>query len=316
MRLYVRDLQKARALYGKSGLNIDDIVSGSLVDRTAVAKAMIECDAVIHAAAATPGQTTSPDQLFQVNVEGVRSVIGSACEQNIRRIVYVSSVTAIFRPGCTDLSADSPVVSSKHPYGQSKAEAERYIRSLQEQCFPVKTVYPGGVIGPDDPAVSATLASLLYRLTQGFKITSGGTQQIDVRDLALIIVRLLELDDPQPRRYLTVGHYYEWNRFAQLLENVTGKPLVKQHVPGWFLRFIGHLYDVQRKVMKVESPISAETMSYATQWPKLLNDPVVSRLGIQLTAPEKTYTDTIRWLLASGLMSSSVAPSLASSKTL
>lgn len=310
VRLYVRNSEKASKMYRAIGYSINDIVVGEITNRLAVSNAMIECDAVLHAAAATPLQNVSADDMFSTNFNGVRTVIDSACEQGIGRIVYVSSVTAIFRPLCHNQRADDPVVSSSHAYGKSKAEAEKYVRLLQERGAPIKTIYPGGVVGPDDPGLSATLMSLIHRLSKEFIITSGGTQQIDVRDLALIITRLLEKDDKVPGRYLTVGHYYEWKRFSQLLENITGKSLMKRTVPGWFLRSLGKWYDIQRFVRHVDSPLSAETMNYATRWLEMNNDPLIRSLGIQLTTPTQTFTDTISWLLSRGLISPADAPLL------
>lgn len=170
------------------------------------------------------------------------------------------------------------------------------------------------MIGPDDPGRSATVMSLWYRVTQGFKVTSGGTQQIDVRDLASIIVGLLELNDGRPGRYVTAGHYLPWEKFAALLESIIGKPLHRQKIPGWFLRIIGRYYDFKRIFKKIDSPISAETMSYTTQWQKISNDPVIKQIGIQLISPRQTFTDTLLWMLSTGLIKAQDAPALKSTK--
>ena len=52
----------------------------------------------MHAAAGTPMQTGSIEQLFRVNVDGVRHVVGSALALGVERIVCISSITAIFNP--------------------------------------------------------------------------------------------------------------------------------------------------------------------------------------------------------------------------
>ena len=88
----------------------------------------------------------------------------------------------------------------------------------------VKTVYPGGIIVVDDPGRSATLQSLLYRMTQGFRITSGGTQQIDVRDLAgFFIVALLEKMTANQRAISQPVITWRGETFANLLDDISGK---------------------------------------------------------------------------------------------
>jgi nucleoside-diphosphate-sugar epimerase len=152
--------------------------------------------------------------------------------------------------------------------------------------------------------------SLVYRMTQGFRITSGGTQQIDVRDLAAFIVALLEKNDGKPARYFTAGHYMSWTAFADLLDNISGTQLQRSKSPGFVLRLTGHIYDIKRLFKPVPSPISAETMRYATQWPEVKNAEAISALGVGLRPSAETFTDTLRWMGDSGLLDKKLLPKL------
>ncbi len=306
----VRSTEKAQRLFAQYGVVVDRLVVGSIADSNVVRDALQGCDAVVHAAAVTPMQVASEKELLATNVDGVKNVIGTACELGINNNVFVSSITAIFNTNAARMSADAPIAKSKHIYGQSKAQAEAYVRNLQAQGEGVKTVYPGGIIGPDDPARSATLMSLLYRMTQGFRITSGGTQQIDVRDLAAFIVALLEKNDGKPARYLTAGHYMAWREFADLLDAISGKKLPRSEIAGWKLRLFGRITDIKRLFKPDPSPISAETMRYATQWPCVKNADEIQQLGIVLREPRATFTDTLRWLGETGLLDKALLPKL------
>jgi nucleoside-diphosphate-sugar epimerase len=154
------------------------IVVGSIADSNVVRDALQGCDAVVHAAAVTPMQVASEKELLATNVDGVKNVIGTACELGINNNVFVSSITAIFNTNAARMSVDAPIAASKHLYGQSKAQAEQFVRALQAQGRGVKTVYPGGIIGPDDPGRSATLQSLLYRMTQGFALPAAARNKL------------------------------------------------------------------------------------------------------------------------------------------
>lgn len=306
----VRSAEKAQQLFVQYGVAIDRLVVGSIADESAVRAALRGCDAVVHAAAVTPMQVASEKELLATNVDGVKNVIGTACDLGVQNCVYVSSITAIFNTNSARMHADAPIAKSKHSYGQSKAQAEAYVRSLQAQGKGVKTVYPGGIIGPDDPGRSATLQSLLHRMTQGFRITSGGTQQIDVRDLAAFMVALLEKNDGQPARYLTAGHYMAWETFADLLDDISGKKLPRSEIAGWKLRLFGRITDIKRLFKPNPSPISAETMRYATQWPCVKNAEEIQQLGIVLREPRATFTDTLRWLGETGMLDKKSLPKL------
>lgn len=306
----VRDIDKAAALYEKHGIAVTRLVSGSVTDAKAVGEALNGCTAVVHTAAVTPTHVKQEADLFATNVDGVKTVIGTACEMGIDNVVFVSSITAIFSTDAHKLNTELPIATSRHAYGRSKAQAEHYVRELQAQGKSIKTVYPGGVIGPDDPGKSATLMSLLYRMTQGFRLTSGGTQQIDVRDLAAFIVALLEQRPAQSGRFLTAGHYLLWPQFADLLEIISGTTLPRSEIAGWKLRLIGTLYDVKRLFKPDPSPISAETMRYATQWPKVENSPLIQELGITLRSPQDTFTDTLHWMGETNLLDKRRLPTL------
>ena len=80
---------------------------------------------------------------------------------------------------------------------------------------------------------------------------------------------------------------------------------------GWNLRLYGRIMDLLRIVKKVDSPISAETMLYATQWPKFSNSPAIERLDLQLRSTDETFHDSIVWLLQQNHIQQIHAPKLA-----
>jgi nucleoside-diphosphate-sugar epimerase len=195
------------------------------------------------------------------------------------------------------------------PYGQSKVAAEQYVRTLQDQGAPIATVYPGGIIGPDDPGFSDTFKALHHRINNGFRIFGdGGMQHIDVRDLAEFMVSLLE--EGSAGRFLLPGPYCRWTDLADIIERVSGARLERIPASGWKLRLIGRLLDVVRLFKKVDTPISAEMMRYATQWPKIDNTEELARRGMVLRTIEQTFTDSLQWMLSAGYLKPEQVPKL------
>ena len=126
----------------------------------------------------------TPEALIETNVAGVRNVVGTAVEQGIEHLVHVSSLATLFRGDGTPISEDSEPQESKHAYGHSKAMAEIYVRGLQAKGHPVKIVYPGAIIGPDDPGLTESMNGVRAFIQDFVPLTSGGIQFIDARDLA------------------------------------------------------------------------------------------------------------------------------------
>ena len=311
VRLLVRSPDKARDFYGKLGESLPELVQGDVTDLNAVKQSLAGCDGVVHAAAGTPMQIDSVEKLFNVNVGGVKNVVGSALELGIERIVYISSITAIFNTDGNKVTPDAPPVPSKMPYGQSKVEAELYLRKLQQEGAPIAILYPAGIAGPDDPGFSDTCKAIKYRIETGFRIFGeGGTQYIDVRDLAALVRSLIE--DGGSGRFLVPGVFATWTEQADIIEDVSGCQLQRIAASGWKMRLIGRLVDVVRKFRKVDTPISAETMRYATLWPRVANTEELEKRGIALRDLRETFADTLAWMVRAGHLDAAQCPRLSS----
>lgn len=307
VRLLVRSIEKAEVYYRNLGEGIPELVVGDVTDGASVKVALAGCDAVVHAAAGTPMQTGSVEQLFAVNVGGVKQVVGSALEFGIDRIVCISSITAIFNKDAAKVTADAPLAKSKLPYGQSKVEAEIYLRDLQAQGAPVSIVYPGGVIGPQDPGFSDSFKALKHRMENGFRIFGdGGMQYVDVRDLAALICSLVI--GGGSGRFLLPGVYCTWTELADIVEGVSGCKLQRIPAQGWKLRLVGRVTDFVRHFKVVDSPISAETMRYATLWPNIKNTDELERRGLDLRSTKETFFDAIAWMVETGHVEVALCP--------
>lgn len=316
VRLLVRDVERARTLYERFGGLMPDFVLGDVTSPGAIAEAVAGCDSLVHAAAATPMQIESVDQLFEVNVRGVENVVSAAMQASVANIVCLSSITAIFDPDGSNVTAHAPPARSNMPYGKSKMQAEQFLRTQQASGAPIAIVYPGGVIGPNDPGFSDSCKAVKHRVEQGFRIFGdGGMQYVDVRDLAAFITSLatnvIGGDPDEAQRYLVPGVYSDWNEQADLIEQVSGASLNRIPAQGWKLRFIGRLMDVVRKFKPLDSPISAETMRYATLWPNIDNSAELERRGIALRPLSQTFDDTLRWMVEAGHLDVASCPAYA-----
>ncbi len=310
VRLLVRSVDKARNFYSGLGGVLPELVQGDITDQSSVQNALQGCEAVVHAAAGTPMQIGSVEQLFAVNVGGVKNVVGAALGLGIERIVCISSITAIFNTDGSKVTADAEPTPSSMPYGQSKVEAEHYLRELQAQGKPIAVVYPGGIAGPDDPGFSDTCKAIKHRIEHGYRIFGdGGTQLVDVRDLAALVQSFMETG--ASGRFLLPGVYLKWTEQADMIEQVSGCTLQRIQAKGWQLRLTGRVMDIVRKFKPLDSPISAETMRYATQWPRIANTNELENRGISLRNPEETLRDTLAWMVSAGHLDAALCPKLA-----
>jgi nucleoside-diphosphate-sugar epimerase len=304
----VRDADKARALLGPIGIGAEDLIVGSMTDEAVVARALDDAEVVVHCAGRVGIGRAAAAEMLQTNVRGAELVVGGAVERGARFVLYVSSMTALFDPKRPCITADSPIAAARSPYGRSKAAAERVVRELQASGAPVCIVYPGGVIGPDDPGLSESVYS--YRgFVRAVLQTSGGVSQIDVRDLADLHCALVARG--RAGRVVAAGHYLSWYRLAELLERLAGARPRKIRAPAGLLRAAGHAADLVNAVRGTSSQFSGEGMTIATRLPETENSPDLADLGVVLRSPERTLEDMLRWLVSAGRLPARAVPALA-----
>jgi dihydroflavonol-4-reductase len=306
----VRSREKATRCLGPLGIHGSDVVVGDIGDAGAVTRALTSCDAAVHAAAAVSVTTRGGDAAFDANVTGTRLVVGGACERGLRFVLFVSSLTAIFDPHAppgTATTADSPLVQCATRYGRSKADADRFVRELQASGAPVATVYPSGVIGPDDPGLSESVRA--YRTFLRGTIRTGGTQFVDARDLADFHLWLLE--SGRAGRHVAAGHYFAWDELTSLIEDVTGAVIPRIAVPAWLARGMGSAADLLSRVTGRRYAMTREGLEIATRWRPIADSPSVAEAGIGWRDPRVTLADMLRWYVAAQRLRADAVPKLA-----
>ena len=260
-----------------------------------MAKALRDCDAAVHVAALVSTHAADEERVYTTNLEGTRNVVGGALAQGIDRVIYVSSVTALYNPKARVLNEDSPPGTGSGGYGRSKVACEKYVRGLQAEGSPVTITYPATVLGPDTPEMTEAHIGLQTYLAQFVPLMSSGTQYVDVRDIAAVHRQILEQGAPS-NRYVLGGHYVPWRRLGGVLRGLTGKRPLQLPLSGALMRLAGGLADRLAPVLPDDFPITREGLTYATRWVNMDNSRVERELGLEFRPVEQTLGDSIRWL--------------------
>ena len=295
----VRNPDKVERIFGAHLARRFEIVAGDMTDERAVSQAVRGRHAVIHAAAVVALEKKHAARVLHDNRRGIEIVVGSSFAASIERIVYVSSVAALYRGGEASITTEALGNVEASAYTRSKVEGEMYVRSLQATGVPIRTTYPSGVIGPDDPGLSEANRGLLALFRDATIVTDSGLQMVDVRDVAAAHVRLLE-ERAAPGRHLLSGHFLPWARLVDLLEEITGRRLRRLPIPGAVMRASGVLADLVKHVWDFQFPLSREGMRFMTQWVPIDAAPEEGAPSFPFRDPRETLSDTLRWLYAAG----------------
>lgn len=125
------------------------MVHGDITDLTAVRRAMEGCEIVFHCAY---GNTGSFAQQREATVKGTENVLKAALEHNIKRVVYVSTISVYGQTKGGDLDESAPRKYSKKVYADTKLEAETLAFDyFKTYGLPVSIIQPTIVYGPFAP---------------------------------------------------------------------------------------------------------------------------------------------------------------------
>jgi dihydroflavonol-4-reductase len=310
VRLLVRDPAKVRTVFEPVGLVPDDVVMGDMTDADAVETALRGCDGVVHAAASVELRRAAARRVENANVRGVEMVVGGAVRLGLTSIVHVSSLGVFFVPGGPALSPELPIAPGTTAYARSKSTAELYVRRLQEEGAPIRICYPSAILGPDDPGPSAVTGGVASFMKDGWVITSSGIQVIDVRDLAAVHLKLLELPTGA-HRYGAATDMVNWPELYAAVCRMTGTRPRAVKVPGAVMRAAGTVGDAIKRIRDFDYPLTRDAMEFLTQWPGADVARTTRELGIHFRPPEDTYRDTLSWLYQAGHLTAAQVGDLA-----
>jgi nucleoside-diphosphate-sugar epimerase len=313
VRLLARDPAKADRVFANHDAGPAEVVAGDITDGASVEAALDGVEGVLHAAAVVAVSRRRAAEVLATNAAGTRNVVGGAVAAGIGRIVHTSSVSALFSPTNPRVTPDTEVAQPDSAYGRSKAEAELYVRGLQDDGAPITIIYPGGVLGPFDPnpTLGAGHGAVVTNYRSGTPIIKGGGWSIvDVRDVADLYVALFG-PDPAPSRLVLGGRTLDTDLLNRTLSEVAGRPVRRLPMPAGLLRGIGRVNDLLMRVFPADFALTGEGMEYLTRWEPTDDSLALEVLGHPLRPTSETLADTARWLCQAGHLDPKYVPALA-----
>jgi dihydroflavonol-4-reductase len=300
LRLLVRRPEQVSASLQPLGVAVPDVVTGDVLDKEAVSRALDGCDAVVHAAAVFSLDPRHAEVIRRTNVRAAELLLRGAAERGLDPIIHVSSTVALVRYGGS--GPDLPLGDITLPYTRSKIDSERVARELQAAGHPVVCVYPGGVLGPHDPYRGDQNERLRWVLLGRFPFwPKGGQHMVDVRDVADVIAAVLK-PGHGPRRYVVPGHHVDARTMYGTLARLTGRRFPHLAVPGALLGPFSRGFDaLQRRLPPGwRFPADHEGVELVRRDTKMDNSPARTELGIQARPLDETFRDTTLWMVRSG----------------
>lgn len=230
LRLLVRANSNPRNIEALSA----DRVVGDLRDPSSLERAISGCDAVFHVAADYRLWIRDPDQMYRSNVDGTRAVLEAARKNNVRRVVYTSSVATMgFTLNGHPADEQSPVAleSMIGHYKRSKFMAEQVALDAGKGGIDVVVVNPTTPVGEQDIKPTPTGRIIVDFLKKKFPAyVDTGLNLVDATECARGHVAAYE-KGRSGERYILGGENLTLKQILDKLSAITGLPSPKVRVP-------------------------------------------------------------------------------------
>ncbi|KAJ1259964.1 hypothetical protein BS78_10G195700 [Paspalum vaginatum] len=206
------------------------LFKADILDYGSVAAAVAGCEGVFHVASPVPYAITDPEaELLAPAVTGTINVLKACSEAKVKRVVVVSSVSAVMvNPGFPqskvldeDCWSDVEVCrTTQNWYCLSKTLAEQEAFAYAKRTgLDVVSVCPTLVIGPLlQPTVNASSSVIVDCLTGDHEVKLKLRNFVDVRDVADALLLVYETPEASGR-YICHAHARQVSDVIELLKS-------------------------------------------------------------------------------------------------
>lgn len=162
-------------------------IKGDICDYALLERACQNIDIVIHCAAIVDWGTKTRHEVLAVNVEGTRNVIRACLKNNIRHLVYTSSLDAVFTgTPLVDIDENQEYPELHHTvYCESKKLGELAVLNIDPIEISTCILRPSDIYGEADPY---HMDALIDMAKSGFYVRLGNgkskCQHVYVRNMA------------------------------------------------------------------------------------------------------------------------------------
>jgi len=240
-----------------------ELVEGDIADLPTQERALQGVDIVHHLAAAHLGASVPEAEFQRVNVDAVRSLVGTAIDAGVRRFVHCSSVGVFGRIDNPPADEESPC-NPDIAYERTKLAGEQVVIEAITTGFPAVIIRPVWVYGPGDDRTE----KLFRAIGKGRFVVAGKGQAsrhcVYIRDM-VDAFDLAAHADEAIGRVIIVGddEVVTVRGLVDELARVTGAGPPRA-VPYAMLSLAATLAEVAFAPLGKEPPISRRTLKFFT----------------------------------------------------
>ncbi|MGN6400530.1 MAG: NAD-dependent epimerase/dehydratase family protein [Flavisolibacter sp.] len=205
-------------------LNKIEWVEGDVLDVVSLDEAMKGITAVIHAAAIVSFSKHNRKEMYSANVDGTANVMNAALENNVQRLVHISSIAALGRTTATEtVSEQKKWEDNKNNthYAISKHHAEMHVWRAFAEGLEGVIINPSTILGYGDWRQSS--CAIFRNAYKNFPwYTKGVNGFVGVEDVAEVTTQLL-LSSVNQKRLIVNADNWPFQKLFNCIADGFGK---------------------------------------------------------------------------------------------
>ena len=239
-------------------------VQGELLDSVLLREELSKATEVYHCAGVVSFNPARYDMMRSINVEGTANIVNAALECGIRKMVHVSSVSALGRKRDHVTVTESvkwDEEANLSAYGKTKYLAEMEVwRGISEGLNAV-IVNPTIILGVGD--WNRGSAAMFRNSWNEFPwYTDGSSGFVDAEDVAEVMIRLMESDISE-ERFIVSGENRPYRDIFAAMARGFGKKEAGRKAAPWMGAIVWRLEKLKSVFSKQDPLLTRETAETA-----------------------------------------------------
>ncbi|MFY0593303.1 NAD-dependent epimerase/dehydratase family protein [Roseivirga sp.] len=277
-----------------------DWVVGDMNDTVFLEESLTGIDGVIHAAAIISFDKRWEDRMYHTNVLGTADIVNASLKCGVKKFMHISSVAAIGRKvGEKYLDENNRWEEGEFDsiYARSKYYQELEVWRGAQEGLEVKIVNPSIVLGPGLWGAGGSTSVFNYAYDEKSFHPEGTVNYVDVRDVAEIIVKLLE-SDISDERFILNADTIGYKEFFGKIATAFGKKGPSKQVKPWMLKVAVALEFIRSRITGKEAMITKDTAILSRAQFHFKNDKIKKELGFEFRSLDESIAWTVENLKA------------------
>jgi nucleoside-diphosphate-sugar epimerase len=217
-------------------------IRGDLHEIFSLRKAMVDVDVVFHLA----GVVKAADEITfeRVNVEGAKNIFRAARDNDVPKIVVMSSQAAAGPSRGRPIDEKAPMKPVSR-YGRSKMKMEQMINRIADEHASITILRPGAVYGPREGQIYS-----FFKMANKHLCPIAGNGQfpkismVYVDDVVQGCLKAAAQRSPGVETYFIAGEPpHSWNEIRGITERVLGKKTIPIYIKPAIVEKMGAFFE-------------------------------------------------------------------------